>query len=103
MSSAAYIHFENGTVGVSIEDWRSFCAEHCIEHSPRTVGGNVYYLSGLNGGVEIGYESHRLSFSTFWMGEAMAEVARIAVLSWRRWGGSISAAPEIRQLIAGGG
>ncbi len=98
MSSAANISFEPGTIGVPADEWQSFCREHHIEHSPQTVGGNVYYQGGLEG-VEVHYAEHELRFSTYWFGNAMRDVARLAKSAWRRWGGDLSADPEIRKLM----
>jgi len=99
MSSAATITFEPDTVGIPAEEWQAFCREHRLEHSPQTVGGNVYYQGGL-GGVEVHYAEHRLIFSTYWFGNAMRDVAKLAKTAWRRWGGNLSADPEIRKLVA---
>ncbi|HSX22574.1 MAG TPA: hypothetical protein VLE97_07360 [Gaiellaceae bacterium] len=95
MSSAANITFEKDTIGVPADEWQSFCAEHQIKHSPQTVGGNVYYAGGI-GGVEVHYERHALRFSTYWMGGAIPGVARLAMTAWKRWGGYLSADPEVR-------
>ena len=95
MSSAANITFEPDTVGVPAEEWQTFCREHRLEHSPQTVGGNYYYA----GEVEVRYAEHMLNFSTYWFGNSMREVARLAKIAWRRWGGSLSADPEIRKLM----
>jgi hypothetical protein len=92
MSSAASITFETGTIGVPPDRWKSFCQEHGIEHSPQTVGGNVYYA----GQVEATHTRYRLTFSTFHLGNAIPEVARLAMIAWQRWGGEISADPEVR-------
>ena len=96
MSSAASISFESGTVAPANE-WDAFCREHQIEHSPNTVGGNVYYA----GQVEVRYAAGKLRFSTYWLGSAMRDVARLALLAWQRWGGSLEADPEIRQCLGG--
>ena len=93
MSSAASITFDPDTAGVPADQWESFCKENRIEHSPQTVGGNVYYA----GEVEVTYEQHRLTFSTFYQGNASPEVSRLALIAWQRWGGEISADQEIRR------
>jgi hypothetical protein len=99
MSSAATITFDADVVGISAKDWKAFCAEHNIQHSPNTIGGNVYYLNGDWGSVELTFDRERLSVSTFHGGQAMPDVARLALLAWRRWGGDLSADPEIRARI----
>ncbi len=95
MSSGATITFDPDTIGVSADEWQKFCTEHAIEHSPQTVGGNVYYFGGRDG-VEVHYAEHKLRFSTYFCGRAMPDVARLALIAWRLWGGDLSAAPEIR-------
>jgi hypothetical protein len=97
MSSAANITFEPDTIGVSINEWQEFCKEHQIEHSPHTMGGNVYYA----GDVEISYDKHWVRFSTYWGGAAIPDVARLAMIAWRRWGGNLSADPEVAQATRG--
>jgi hypothetical protein len=95
MSSAAIITFESDTIGVPADEWQAFCVKHALVHSPQTVGGNFYYADE----VEVRYEEHRLSFSTYWQGKAIPEVARLAMLAWQRWGGEISADPEVRPFV----
>jgi hypothetical protein len=91
MSSAANITFEPDTIGVSINEWQEFCKEYLIKHSPQTAGGNVYYA----GDVEISYDQHWVRFSTYWGGPSVPDVARLAMVAWRRWGGKLSADPEV--------
>jgi hypothetical protein len=95
VSSAVTSTFDPDTVGVPNDSWLSFCEEQHVVHSPNTAGGNVYY----QGGVEVTYSTHRLSFSTYWQGAAMPDVGRLAMLAWARWGGALSADPEIRQSV----
>jgi hypothetical protein len=95
MSSAATLTFSSETIGVPADSWRGFCAEHDIVHSPHTVGGNVYYAGGIQG-IEITYDQHRLRFSTYYGGKAIADVARLALIAWRLWGGQLMADEEIR-------
>lgn len=96
MSSAATLTFDPDTIGVSIDEWKAFCAEHALVHSPQTISGDVYYA----GEVEVHYATYRLIFSTYWHGAAVPAVTRLALIAWRRWGGQISASPEIRRLVA---
>jgi hypothetical protein len=99
MSSAAILTFKPDTVGVPIDEWRAFCAKHALVHSPRTFGDNVYYANK----VEAHYAVHRLVFSTYWCGATIPEVTRLAMIAWQRWGGEISADPEVRRLVYKGG
>lgn len=99
MSSAATIAFDRDSTGVHGGEWSDFCAEHEIVHSPNTVGGTVYYFGGL-AGVEVHYERMCIGFSTFFGGRACDGVARLVMIAWSRWGGRLTADPEIRSLIA---
>lgn len=96
MSSAATITFDPGTLGVSGLEWAQFCQEHAIKHSPQTIGGNVYYYSA---NVEIKYFESSLRFSTYLHGSTMKDVARLAMSAWTRWGGCLTADPEIRNRM----
>jgi hypothetical protein len=112
MSSAAFIEFEPGTKGIPITEWREFCDEHGIVHSPNTVGGNVFYANQVE--VTFGRvlrvlnvatpalpdHAHYLCFSTYFMGEALPDVAALALAAWKRWGGQLSAAPEITAIFS---
>ena len=95
MSSAADITFARDTVGVPADEWQHFCEEHHIKHSPQTAGGTVYYA----GEVEVRYVERWLCFSTRHGGRAMEDVARLAMIAWHRWGGSLTADPEIRNFM----
>jgi hypothetical protein len=95
MSSAATITFEPDTIGIPADEWQVFCAEHAVVYSPQTIGGNVYYADA----VEVHYAVHELRFSTYWRGGAVPEVARLAMIAWKRWGGHLTADPEIRQVV----
>jgi hypothetical protein len=119
MSSAIYIHFEDGEE-VRGDDWAAFCAEHLITYSPRTAGQNMYYAGdvqiefGLYGSLpqfadgtpdfsraEPPDSAPWLTFSTYHMGPAMAEVAALARAFWLRFGGTVSASPELRSMFLG--
>jgi len=49
MSSAIHIKFKEP---VKLEDFITFCESNDIVHSPRTIGGNIFYQGGLSG-VEV--------------------------------------------------
>jgi hypothetical protein len=103
MSSSIFITFDAGE-GVSLPDWKPFCDEHGLEYR----GGTTYRA----GQVEIeladavhepgsGAVVHGFTFSTFWMGEEMPGVASLAKAFWMRFGGCVSASPELRPLFTG--
>lgn len=99
MSSAATIEFEDDeSFRVGADKWSVFCSEFGLEHSPRTVGGNVWYVGGF-GGVECTYTPTRIVFSTLFGGEYIPDVARLAMEAWLRWGGDLHADLEIRDSI----
>lgn len=107
MSSAAYINWDLDTDPLPLDEWEKFCREYEINYSPETNSKNVYYFGG-RGAVECHFgdqnfegegplpAAHLVYFSTYHFGEAMPDVARIAFAAWKRWGGSLSADPEIR-------
>lgn len=117
MSSAVYLFF---TPPIPLEDWVVFCNEQDITYSPQTVGRNVFYA----GDVEISFGDQnlaplpqlpdgRLDFSaaspgslaseitvsTFWMGKAIPDVARIAKLILGRWSGTMQCDPELTRFM----
>ena len=107
MSSAICITFDEADA-ISGEDWAAFCAEHAVTYSPQTVGRNVFYA----GDVEVtfgdaqpaaegppGYAGS-VTFSTYHLGAAMPDVATLARAFWLRFGGSVSADPELRRMFA---
>lgn len=97
MSSAITVAFEDGfDETVDPGDWQDFCARHRIVHSPRTAGGRTYYADD----VQVTVEDDQVTFSTYCMGNAMPEVARIARRFWVRFGGSVDADEEMRPLFA---
>lgn len=49
MSSTLYLHLDQPA---DLRDWLDICREHGVVHSPRTIGGNVFYRGG-RGGTEI--------------------------------------------------
>lgn len=100
MGSAAFIHLEHGEC-VERETFDQWCAEAGIVFSPDTVGGDTYYA----GEVEVTFgkvrdERQTLTISTFFMGSAMPQVAAIAYAAWLRFGGDLSASPEVRRMFA---
>jgi hypothetical protein len=60
--------------------------------------GNKYYAGGFDG-VEVHYAMHELRFSTYCLGSAIPDVARLAMIAWQRWGGEVSADPEVRRVV----
>lgn len=111
MSSAIYLSLKDE---VKLEDWQKFCSQEEIEHSPYTVGGNVYYFGGL-GGVEIWFGkgsqydkrppysppagAREISVKTYWMGRAMPYVAKVAKKIIQRFGAEWTADMELEGLM----
>ena len=99
MSSSLYITHEPGTV--SRRQFDAFCAEHAII---RASSGDWRH-----GDVEVTWHPDRSSrdtytgtvtFSTYWMGNAMPDVARLARAWWLLHGGQVGGSPELRPLFA---
>ena len=122
MSSSAYLAFDEGA-GIGSDDWRVFCERHEITYSPNTVGRNTFYAGAVEitfGEANYGPEprdehgriiwdavsppayAERITFSTFFGGAAMPQVASLALAFWREFGGELQAAPEIRAQAAFG-
>lgn len=105
MSSAIYVKFDQEE-GIDAARWQAFCGAHGIAHSPRTVGGNVFYAGdvevtfgeGLPGRIPE-YAEH-VTFSTYFLGPAVPEVADLARAFWLEFGGAVEAAEELRGLFA---
>jgi hypothetical protein len=96
MSSSVSFRFEVLDQGVPAEDWEAFCE---AQHLVLNPGNGLYWLN-----PEVSAERDGrlyVSFSTYYMSESMTEVVRLAMLFWHRFGGSMSAAPELVALIAG--
>jgi hypothetical protein len=108
MSTAANLTIEGEPV--SQRDWKAFCKEQGIEYTPQTIGGNVFCHGGGSYEVEITFgeaksfgkgppeEASEIRFSTYFMGDT-AEVARLTASAWERFGGSLSADPEVKRFF----
>jgi hypothetical protein len=102
VSSSIFVTFDAGE-GVSLRDWKLFSDEHQLEYRSGTT-----YRAGQ---VEIELADavrnsgnpvvHNFTFSTFWMGEEMPRVAELAKAFWLRFGGCVSASPELQPLFTG--
>ena len=118
VSSDAFLAFEDEPVPVA--DWADFAAARGLRYDPHVVGHNVYRhavrqiqvrfgadtaaVTHEDGRIDFAQcqpppEATQITFSTHWMGEACPEVAALAVAAWHRFGGQISASPEIRNEI----
>lgn len=106
MSSAAYLTMDDE--GVTLADWMEFCKERGIVYLPQTVGGNVFSLGAGTDEVEIIFgasddtssgqppaEALEITFSTYFGGNTVG-VAALAAAAWERFGGKLSAAPEVK-------
>lgn len=106
MSSAAYLTMEDE--GVTLAEWMEFCKERGIVYLPQTVGGNVFSLGAGTDEVEIIFgtmndasskqppaEASEITFSTYFGGNTVG-VAASAAAAWERFGGKLSAAPEVK-------
>jgi len=106
MRRNAFLSFERGAGGIPLREWQAFCVDHDIKHTPHIGNGNIFY----HGDVEIAYawrdetvkrgralppRAYSLSFSTSEDGTALGRVAKLACFAWRRWGGTVTAAPEV--------
>lgn len=117
MSSAIYLSF---ATPITLEAWLAFCAEHGIVYSPHTVGRATFY----QGDVEIHFgesnwadlprlpdgrwdfdaarpfpTAEKITVSTFWMGAALPDVARVALAITERWAGPMEYDPELTRYL----
>jgi hypothetical protein len=103
MSSSIFVTFDAGE-GVSLSHWKAFCDERGLEYRGGTTyrAGQVEIeLADAVRGSGDGAVVHNFTFSTFWMGEEMPRVAELAKAFWLRFGGCVSASPELQPLFTG--
>ena len=95
MSSAIHVSFDPMDDWPDVGQWQAFCDEHEIAYSPHTAGGITWYA----GEVEVSHTDTTTTFSTYWMGGAIPEVARLAQAFWLQFGGRVSASPELQRAF----
>jgi hypothetical protein len=130
LSSTTYHHWDEETIAVPRDEWLAFCEERAIVYVPNQIGRNgfVHYLSDEgwrgpqvsiiygeadysdlpklpNGMPDFGAaqppeRAYTIYVSVPWMSEGQDKVAEIGLEIWRRWGGTLTADPEIREIIA---
>ncbi|MFN2592941.1 MAG: hypothetical protein ABR532_08945 [Candidatus Dormibacteria bacterium] len=110
MSSAATITWEEEDEPVSATDWADFATANGLTYSPRTVGGNYFYVGegdrelevsfGEGNGTSIPTEARQICVSTYFDGD-ITGVAKLAGAIWKRWGGCLDAALEVRAVFIG--
>jgi hypothetical protein len=96
MSSNITITFGRTDEGVRRDAWDAWAAEHDLILN---TGNGLFYRGGTPG-TEVAYVSKReVTFSTFYRGPALSDAAALALEFWARFGGSMTASPELAGLI----
>lgn len=120
MSSAVYLSF---TPPIPLEEWEVFCVENNIDYLPNVIGRNAFYAN--DGGVQIVFggmnlnplpktpsgrtdfnaarpllSASEITVSTFWMGKAIPDVARMAQCILSRWHGEMECDPELERFFS---
>jgi hypothetical protein len=103
MSSTAFLTFDNGEE-IPLADWQKLASEYHLQHRPEVVGGNTYQVGEVqvrfgDNPIADNLPADQITFSTYFMGAGLRHVAALTVAAWKRFGGSLDAAPEIRNLI----
>jgi hypothetical protein len=96
MSSTVSIKFGPDTEGVLRVAWDPWAEAHGLVLNT----GNGLFYPGGNVGTEVSYVHKReITFSTFFAGPGMQDVAALALEFWAQFGGSVTASPELAGLI----
>lgn len=95
MSTSVYITFDQRDEGVRRDDFDAWARPNgLVFPAPHSV----VYRKGPE--IEVDYHSKRaVTFSTFYMGDKMPELIRLALAFWGRFGGRMQAAPEVMVAI----
>lgn len=104
MSSAIYLSFPEP---IPLNEWQAFCYANGIEHSPRTIGGNVYYFGDVQivfdasnfGAGEAIPSTNAITVSTYFM-RNLVGVATMVKLILAHWIGSYESDDELKGLMA---
>lgn len=97
MSSTISIELDPETEGVRYPAWDTWARDHGLVQNP---GNGMFYAGDGSARVEIGYSTHRITFSTYHMGPGLPAVAELALELWAATGGGMHASPELSQIIA---
>jgi hypothetical protein len=106
----AVVHFADTVI--TLQEWEAFCSEHGIERVNGATGGNLWRRGGRMG-VECAFgqaaryamgeppeHAADVVFTSMWGGEKVGELAKLAGEFWIRFGGSMTAAEQVRRAIA---
>ena len=90
MSTAVHITIEPGSEAAELDAWRAWAAPNGLVEGP----GWGPWRKGPE--IEADYSARGVTFSTFYMGDQTAEVIRLALAFWLRFGGQMDAPPEVK-------
>jgi hypothetical protein len=96
MSTAQVTH-DRTAAGIRQDEWEAFCTERGLTQS--MPGGDTWYGAGQQ--IQVVRQGRRhVTFRTYQAGEQVPEVARLAAACWARFGGRLTASPEITSIIS---
>ena len=97
MMSMAQVTYDQTADGIRQAEWEAFCAQHRLALG--TPGGDTWYAAGHL--IQVIRRGRRhVSFSAARTGDQLPEVARLAVACWARFGGRLTASPDIASIIS---
>jgi hypothetical protein len=95
MSTAQVTH-DQGADGIRQAEWEAFCTEHGLTQG--MPGGDTWYDAGQQIQV-IRRGCRHVSFGAAREGDRLPGAARLAVACWARFGGRLTASPDIASII----
>lgn len=82
---------------IETDDFAAFCREQGVVVEPAT---NYPHGIGQYGRVRVVYDGPTcIEFSTFHLDAHLPKMAEILLAAWKRWGGAVTASPEVIALL----
>jgi hypothetical protein len=95
--SMTQVTHDQAAEGIRQAAWEQFCREHGLTQG--TPGSDTWYGAGQK--IQVVWRGRRhVSFATSGAGEQLPEVALLAVACWARFGGRLTASPDIASIIS---
>lgn len=94
--SMAQVTRDQAARGIGHDEWEAFCAEQHLVHG--TPDGDTWYGAGQQ--IQVIRRSRRhVSFAAARTGDQLPGAARLAIACWARFGGRLTASPEIAGIV----